>query len=937
MSKTVRLGSRLRYPITVVKLRKKPGDRIKKQETLMEYSYKWWKEVGDSIRGETWQEEQTTTVTWDSPSDGELKQWFIREGQHITSDIPAMEVKEDCPHEIQFQGLCGMCGKDMTEVNWAAETSDTARAPINMVHDQTNLTVSAVQAQRTEQELQRRLLRSRKLSLVVDLDQTIIQACIDPTVGEWQKDPTNPNHELAKEVRSFQLDDGPTDLARRCWYYIKMRPGLQDFLKRIAEMYELHVYTMGTRAYAQNVARVVDPDKKLFGNRVISRDENGNIFAKSLHRLFPVSTHMVVIIDDRSDVWPRNRPNLIKVSPYEFFKGIGDINSTLLPKRQDLLTTGATANGTKKAKKSKTAENQEVPVAGPDEDTLTPQQVEEQGRALEKQIKDRPLQVLQEQLDREDEEAEKATVQSDDSSESRSSSPPPQRHRVLQDDDEELKYLEQHLTALHRAFYEEYDRNRATHNSSSDVDLDSVPDAGRILDQLKSTILQGKRIVLSGLLPRDTNIYRSELGLQIMSFGAELLTKISRDVTHLVVNAAQPGREKLLQARRRPHIKIVTQEWLAACFSQWKAVDETPYLFTARLVDEDDHPEHRLIASDEDEEDEVEDTDTEAALNGEANGASPRFRVITPAGQTRTLRLKIGDSTTTAADDDEENDSGEDDNDEEIEEGLLPDDLPDGQSSPIDGLKTFNWGSADEELAEFLASGSDEDDGDDDDDDNDDEDEGEEGDGDDGEDRDEKDDGEEGVRTGGDKEEDDGRNRRKRKSASPSAAGAVGGGSGSNSSGSKKRKDRDDDDEEDDNDDGGDGDGDGEAEGQVGERGSTPAKRLRRTESQHGSSLRSLYVAGESNGGLPTPGRSDGQDAEMEDGVEEEDGAAVEGDDEAGEGGEGDDEEMEFDVDELEAQLAAEFAKDDEEAELQAQLAAEETSVEDGDVGTENG
>ncbi|KAL2179524.1 uncharacterized protein P884DRAFT_107462 [Thermothelomyces heterothallicus CBS 202.75] len=899
MSKTVRLGSRLRYPITVVKLHKKPGDRIKKQETLMEYSFKWWKEVGDSIRGETWKEEQTTIVTWDSPSDGELRHWLIREGQHIVSDTPAMEVKEDCPHEIQFQGLCGMCGKDMTEVNWATETSDTARAPINMVHDQTNLTVSAVQAQRTEQELQRRLLKSRKLSLVVDLDQTIIQACIDPTVGEWQKDPTNPNHELAKEVKSFQLDDGPTDLARRCWYYIKMRPGLQDFLKRIAEMYELHVYTMGTRAYAQNVARVVDPDKKLFGNRVISRDENGNIFAKSLHRLFPVSTHMVAIIDDRSDVWPRNRPNLIKVSPYEFFKGIGDINSNLLPKRQDLLTSGATANGAKKGKKSKASENQEVAVAGTDDGALTREQVEEQERALEKQIKDRPLQVLQEQLDREDEEAEKATVRSDDSSESRSSSPPPHRHRVLQDDDEELKYLEQHLTALHRAFYDEYDRNRAAHDSSGDVDLDSVPDAGRILDQLKSTILQGKKIVLSGLLPRDTNIYRSELGLQIMSFGAELLTKVSRDVTHLVVNAAQPGREKLLQARRRPHIKIVSQEWLAACFSQWKAVDESPYLFTARLVEEDD-PEHKLIASDEDE-DEVEDTDTEAdssgrGLNGETNGtSSPRLKLISPTGQTHTFKLKTGESA-----DDEESDPGEDDDEEEeIEEGLLPDDLPDGQSSPIDGLKTFNWGSADEELAEFLASGSDDEDED--------EDEDEEGDGDDGDDsgpRAEEDEDEFGSSSLG---EEDGRGRRS-KSVSPST-----GGGGS----SKKRKDRDEDDED---------DGDGGDEGQ-GENG-TPAKRLRRTESQHGSSLRSLYRAGENGSSLPTPGRSDRRDAEME-GTE--DNAVEEGDEVEGE----EDEEMEIDVAELEAEFEAEFGKA--EAELEAQMAAEETSGAEGDVGTENG
>ncbi|KAK4038510.1 hypothetical protein C8A01DRAFT_37565 [Parachaetomium inaequale] len=881
MTKIVRLGHRLRYPITVVKLLKKPGDKIKKQESLMEYSFKWMKEVGDSIRGDTWQQEQTTIVTWDSPSDGELTHWLIREGQHIVGDRGAMEVKEECSHEIQFQGLCGMCGKDMTEVSWAAETRDTARAPINMVHDQTNLTVSAVQAQRTEEDLQRRLLQSRKLSLVVDLDQTIIQACIDPTVGEWQKDPTNPNHESVKHVKSFQLDDGPTDLARRCSYYIKMRPGLEDFLKRISDMYELHVYTMGTRAYAQNVARVVDPDKKLFGNRVISRDENGNIFAKNLQRLFPVSTHMVVIIDDRSDVWPRNRPNLIKVSPYEFFKGIGDINSSFLPKRQDLLTSGATTNGVKKGTKKEAAakNNQDADAIGTDDPTVTKRQVEEQERAFEKQIKDRPLQVLQEKLDREDEEAEKATVQSDDGSESRSSSPPSQRHHVLQDDDEELKYLEQHLTSLHTAYYAEYDN---THHLTTNPPT-SVPDAGRLLTQLKSRVLRGTKLVLSGVLPRGIDIHRSEIGLQIASFGAELRAKVSRDVTHLVVNAAQPGREKLLEARRRPHIKIVGQEWLAACFSRWAAVDETPYLFTARLVEEGEMGVGG-VEVDEEGEEETGNESGKKLLNGKGGGGGgPKLKLVSPLGQTHTLQLEPGEDEDGEESDDDDGDDDDAGNNGEIEEGLLPDDLPDGQASPIDGLKTFNWGSADEELAEFLASGSD----DDDEDEEDEEGEGDEdedgGGGDRGKDRDGgyTPEPEEGGSSSSDEDMRRGRRGRRSRTASPAVSASAG----------RKRKGRGDDTE-----------GDEVAEEEEGENG-TPAKRLRRTESQRGSSLRNQYAAageggddGAAGSGLPTPGRSDGQDAEMEGALN---GGGKQEDDE--------EEEMDFDVAELEAEFEAEF------------------------------
>ncbi|RAL60670.1 hypothetical protein DID88_009988 [Monilinia fructigena] len=261
--------------------------------------------VGDPF-GEQWEEEQTSYGEWDSPSEGTVEKWLIKEGMTIERDTTVLDVEESCSHAIQFAGLCGMCGKDMTEVSWASNALDTDRARINMIHDQTHLT-------------------------------TIIHACIEPTVGEWQRDVNSPNYEAVKDVRSFQLnDDGPRGLASGCWYYIKMRPGLAEFLSKISEMYELHVYTMGTRAYALNIAKIVDPGKKLFGDRIISRDENGNVTAKESVEVVSSKHNMVAIIDDRADVWPMNRPNLIKVVPYDFFTGIGDINSSFLPKREEL-------------------------------------------------------------------------------------------------------------------------------------------------------------------------------------------------------------------------------------------------------------------------------------------------------------------------------------------------------------------------------------------------------------------------------------------------------------------------------------------------------------------------------------------------------------------------------------------------------------------------
>ena len=195
-----------------------------------------------------------------------------------------------------------------------------------MMHAHAGIKVSEEEAWRLHSETIEHLLSQRKLALIVDLDQTIIHATVDPTVGEWMKDENNPNWKALKDVGKFKLGiDGKAvasdpssssddSLANGCWYYVKPRPGLPAFLKSLSERYELHVYTMGTRSYADSVCKLVDPDASIFGNRILSRDENGSLVQKSLSRLFPVDTSMVVIIDDRADVWKWS-PNLVKVQP----------------------------------------------------------------------------------------------------------------------------------------------------------------------------------------------------------------------------------------------------------------------------------------------------------------------------------------------------------------------------------------------------------------------------------------------------------------------------------------------------------------------------------------------------------------------------------------------------------------------------------------------
>lgn len=50
------------------------------------------------------------------------------------------------------------------------------------------------------QDTKERLLKQKRLSLLCDLDQTLIHADVDPTIGKWKDDPDNPNYNALKVI-----------------------------------------------------------------------------------------------------------------------------------------------------------------------------------------------------------------------------------------------------------------------------------------------------------------------------------------------------------------------------------------------------------------------------------------------------------------------------------------------------------------------------------------------------------------------------------------------------------------------------------------------------------------------------------------------------------------------------------------------------------------
>ncbi|KAE8598149.1 hypothetical protein XENTR_v10016738 [Xenopus tropicalis] len=218
-----------------------------------------------------------------------------------------------CNHPVVMKGLCAECGQDLTQLQSknGKQQVPYSTATVSMVHSVPELMVSSEKAEQLGREDQLRLHRNRKLVLMVDLDQTLIHT----TEQHCQ-------HMSRKGIFHFQLGRGEPML------HTRLRPHCKEFLEKIAKLFELHVFTFGSRLYAHTIAGFLDPEKKLFSHRILSRDECIDPYSKTgnLRNLFPCGDSMVCIIDDREDVW-KFAPNLITVKKYVYFQGTGDINA----------------------------------------------------------------------------------------------------------------------------------------------------------------------------------------------------------------------------------------------------------------------------------------------------------------------------------------------------------------------------------------------------------------------------------------------------------------------------------------------------------------------------------------------------------------------------------------------------------------------------------
>ncbi|RHN64231.1 putative protein-serine/threonine phosphatase [Medicago truncatula] len=165
-------------------------------------------------------------------------------------------------------------------------------------------------------EEQNKMFAARKLCLVLDIDHTLLNSAKFVEV--------DPEHDKILRKKEKQERGKPRRHLFRLPHmgmWTKLRPGVWNFLEKASKLFEMHLYTMGNKLYATEMAKVLDPNGVLFAGRVISRGddpETVDIKCKDLEGVLGLESS-VVIIDDSPRVWPHNQLNLITVERYIYF------------------------------------------------------------------------------------------------------------------------------------------------------------------------------------------------------------------------------------------------------------------------------------------------------------------------------------------------------------------------------------------------------------------------------------------------------------------------------------------------------------------------------------------------------------------------------------------------------------------------------------------
>ncbi|XP_024385583.1 RNA polymerase II C-terminal domain phosphatase-like 4 [Physcomitrium patens] len=225
------------------------------------------------------------------------------------------------PHPGFIWDVCIRCGKRKS----TAPSNDPVidRVGLRYIHE--GLEVSELEAARVRNAELRRVTGKQKLLLVVDLDHTMLNSARFSEVPAEERiylstTYLRPNSTNCSAATVGQQHGRVSSLHQltKLGMWTKLRPFAHKFLEEASKLYEMYVYTMGEKIYAQAMAELLDPTGQLFGGRIISQTDSTKRHTKDLDVVLGAES-AVVILDDTEAVWPNHRSNLILMERYHFF------------------------------------------------------------------------------------------------------------------------------------------------------------------------------------------------------------------------------------------------------------------------------------------------------------------------------------------------------------------------------------------------------------------------------------------------------------------------------------------------------------------------------------------------------------------------------------------------------------------------------------------
>lgn len=452
----------------------------------------------------------------------------------MTSTTPSKP--KHCTHPTAWNGMCMLCGAFVS--NTSARVDDSCG--ISLSHDR---------AAELRQRVDSALLASRKLRLILDLDETLIHtrplppgtAPDTPDTTTAKKDKEEGN---GKEQDASETSDAPTKLPETTtiqlpdgtMHLLAVRPHLAEFLARTSREFELRLYTSGVRCYADAVLRVIDPTGVYFGHgaAVISRNDNPqrfcerrsaggaggydvlprNTFTKESTETVVVNRKEIVpslgsplfavVVDDRDDIWGKNAANLLQIFPCLFHHRP---HHTFTVHSVDSLSGGIVRqmcqrNGTYQESVSTTCSGWPT-----------------------------------------------SCTQSTPSS---------------------LPELTEEFLMLMFGFVVERHIPIFVHNLIHVLMLEQD-----VISDLRDHVLSGKVIAFSRVFPISENSQQQFLWQSALTCGAECQEKVTPEVTHLVTTSGDT--DKCREAMKQPSTFIVNVDWLVEAVMKWHLVDERNY------------------------------------------------------------------------------------------------------------------------------------------------------------------------------------------------------------------------------------------------------------------------------------------------------------------------------------------------------------------------